>query len=444
MFEKVKQRIFLRILLLFITLGATSFLFVNGWYIYSGLVALIIIYQLIAMYKSQTAIEREFNQFVEAIRFRDFSRHFNIAQAPPELRSLRKGFNELNTLFNFILREKETQHYYLQKVLEMVNTGILSYEVESGKIIWMNESLKKMLSVPYLKTIQALSSRDENLYKEIIALKPGESKTGTVNKKKNPFKILLSATTFQMEEKKLNFVAFQNINEALDETEAKAWQKLLRVLTHEIMNSIAPISSLADTIKNRLASIDRSKDADQLDDIRLGIDTIKRRSENLLRFAEIYRNLNKISKPVLKTLYIRNLFENLYNLMQPKLEQKNIELEVILKDPNLVIEADTNLIEQVLINLLVNAIEALKDRNEPRIVLSAYATENEKVIIKIADNGVGIPEPLLDKVFVPFFSTKKAGSGIGLTLCKQIMMLHHGNIQVQSKESGGSAFLLQF
>lgn len=445
MFEKFEWRVLFRILLLFITLSVTSYLLIKGWYIYSALVAVIIIYQFINMYRSQLRVYREFNEFIDLIHFRDFSRYFNVAQAPPELQPLRKGFNEINSVFKAISREKETQYHYLQKVLELVNTGILSYEAESGEVIWMNESLKKMLAVPYLKTIHSFSLRDENLYKEIITLMPGESRIGMINAEKNSYKVLLSATAFQTEGKKFNFIAFQNINEALDETETKAWQKLLSVLTHEIMNSIAPISSLADTIKNRLTSIEKTDYlAGSLDDLELGIDTIKRRSEGLLKFAETYRNLNKISKPVLKKMYVRNLFENLHNLMQPTLTQKNIELEIILKDPNLLLEADTNLIEQVLINLVVNAIEAVKEKNEPRIVLSAYAVDNGKTVIKVADNGIGISEVLLDKIFIPFFSTKKTGNGIGLTLCKQIMMLHRGSIQVQSKENEGTGFMLYF
>jgi len=231
----------------------------------------------------------------------------------------------------------------------------------------------------------------------------------------------------------------------LEETEAKAWQKLLSVMTHEIMNSVAPISSLAGTLKNRLMqtlSFSNSNSID-LDDLELGLETIKRRSEGLLKFAETYRNLNKITTPTLKKIFVRDLFENLHTLMQPTLEQKNIELEVILKDPGLLADLDVNLIEQVLINLVVNALEALKEKQNPRIILSA-SQENNRLLIKVADNGIGISLELLDKIFIPFFSTKKSGSGIGLSLCKQIMLLHKGNIQVQSREGEGTAFILQF
>ncbi|MES1226386.1 MAG: HAMP domain-containing sensor histidine kinase, partial [Bacteroidota bacterium] len=253
-------------------------------------------------------------------------------------------------------------------------------------------------------------------------------------------------TAFQTDGKIYKLIAFQNVNEALDETESKAWQKLLSVLTHEIMNSVAPISSLADTLKHRLQqSVGLlNNESGSVDDLELGIETIKRRSEGLLKFAETYRSLNKITTLNLTKVYVRDIFENLLQLMLPTLEQKNIDVETILKDPDLMIEADTSLLEQVMINLLVNAIDAVKEKQEPTIILSAYVAANRRTVIKIADNGNGMPPEVVDKIFIPFFSTKKTGSGIGLSLCKQIMMLHKGNIQVQSEEGVGTAFLLQF
>jgi nitrogen fixation/metabolism regulation signal transduction histidine kinase len=386
---------------------------------------------------------KEVDEFSQALYYRDFSRNFN-SKSVSELKPLYSNFNEISRLFQQVSREKETQYQYLQKILELVNTGILSYELESGEVIWMNESLKTMLDRPYVKNIRSLSKRDENLYTDIMSLRPGESKIATIFTKKMNAKTLLSATAFQTNGMKYQLIAFQNINEALDETESKAWQKLLSVLTHEIMNSIAPISSLADTIKNRLGSLDKRFDADNsLGDLELGISTIKKRSEGLLKFAETYRNLNKITKPNLQPLFVRDIFENLHLLMQPTLSQKNIEIEIILRDPNLVFEVDITLIEQVLINLIVNAIEAVKGAAKPRITFYGESL-NEKTIIKIIDNGVGIDEEVLDKIFIPFFSTRKTGSGIGLTLCKQIMMLHNGNIQAVSKSGEGTSFVLQF
>ena len=432
--------------MLFITLSATSFLLVQGWYVYLLIVTPIIFYQLIDFYKFNKKAHDELDQFVESIHYRDFSRSFDVKHAPLEVQALRQGFNEINTTFKVISKEKETQYQYLQKILELVDTGILSYEELEGQVVWMNESLKRMLQLPYLKTIHSLKKRDESLYDQIISLKPGDGRIATAHLETSSFKVLLSATAFQTEGKIYRLIAFQNVNEALDETESKAWQKLLSVLTHEIMNSVAPISSLADTLKHRLQQSVAvlSNESGSVDDLELGIETIKRRSEGLLKFAETYRNLNKINTLNLKKVYVRDIFENLLQLMQPTLEQKNIEIETILKDPDLSLDADTNLLEQVLINLVVNAIEAVKEKEHPKIVLSAYMNSNKKPVIKVADNGSGMPAEILEKIFIPFFSTKKSGSGIGLSLCKQIMMLHKGNIQVQSIEGEGTAFLLQF
>lgn len=428
-----------------IVLIAGAFLIVKGYYFYLILVVPVLIYQVLDFFKFHQKAQQEVDQFVESIHYRDFSRYFDVNHAPLEVQSLRQGFNEINTTFKVISREKETQYVYLQKILELVDTGILSYNNATGEVVWMNESLKKMLGIPYLKTIHSLEKRDPALYNSTLELKSGDNRIVTINRDKNNFKIVLSATAFQTDGEVYKLVAFQNVNEALDETEAKAWQKLLSVMTHEIMNSVAPISSLADTLKNRLSSVNSKMNdsSGTLEDLEVGIETIKRRSEGLLRFAETYRNLNKITQPNLKKILVRDLFENLHHLMEPTLEQKNIDLEIILKDPGMEMEADVNLVEQMLINLVINAMDAVKERPSPRILLSAYK-EGNRYIIKVADNGIGIPEELVDKIFIPFFSTKKSGSGIGLSLCKQIMLLHKGNIQVQSVEGEGTVFVLTF
>jgi nitrogen fixation/metabolism regulation signal transduction histidine kinase len=445
-YKRFEWRILFQVLYLFITLAAASFLLVKGRYELLIIMVPLITYGLIAMYRTQRKAHAELDQFVESVHYRDFSRYFDVKHAPVELQPLRKGFNEINSTFKVISKEKETQFQYLQKILELVDTGILSYREHNGEVVWMNESLKRMLQLPYLKTIHSLARRDNELYRQVTLLKPGETKIATAHTEKTSFKLLMSATAFQTDGNKFKLIAFQNVSEALDETESKAWQKLLSVMTHEIMNSIAPISSLAETLKYRLKqlSVRPELESGSMDDLELGIDTIKRRSEGLLKFAETYRNLNKITTLNLKNIYVRDLFENLHHLMQPTLDQKNIELEIILKDPDLQLDADTNLIEQVLINLVVNAMEAVKEREEPRIILSAYFANNHRTIIKVADNGTGMPEEIVDKIFIPFFSTKKSGSGIGLSLCKQIMMLHKGNIQVQSIEGQGTAFMMQF
>jgi two-component system nitrogen regulation sensor histidine kinase NtrY len=445
-FNRYEWRLVLRVILMFITLTVSSVLVIQGPMLFLVITVPLCAYHILDLIRFQKKAQDEVSQFVESIHYRDFSRHFDVRKAPNELKPLRKGFNDINTTFKLISRERETQYHYLQKILELVDTGIMSYEQESGETGWINEAFKKLIGVPYLKTVHSLEKREEVLYQEIIKLKPGDSKILTITRNQQLVKILVTASVMRSEDKIYKLIAFQNVSEALDETESKAWQKLLNVMTHEIMNSVAPISSLADTLKNRLQSpeIANSPVSSQLEDLELGIDTIKRRSEGLLKFTESYRSLNKITKLDLTKILVRNLFESLNRLMRPTLEKKHIEMEIILRDPALAIEADLNLIEQVLINLLVNAIEAVKDREHPLLTLSAEVLSNGKTLVKVTDNGLGMPTELLDKIFIPFFSTRKTGSGIGLSLCKQIMLLHKGNIQVQSTDGLGSSFILQF
>lgn len=438
------NRILLRSVVLFLALGVISFFLVKGWYLWAAIATPFVIYQMIEFFRFQKKTHEEVSQFLEAIHYRDFSRYFDVKHAPADIQPLRQGFNEINTTFKVISKEKETQYQYLQKILELVDTGILSYDVDSGEVIWMNETLKRMLEVPYLKTIHSLGRRNKVLYEELQTISPAETRIVTIHLEKSTFKALLSASAFQINGKGSKLIAFQNVNEALDETESKAWQKLLSVMTHEIMNSVAPISSLAETLKNRLQLASTGIEDDAVEDLELGIDTIKRRSEGLLKFAETYRSLNKITTLNLKRLYVRELFANLHQLMQPTFEQKGVEAEIILKNPDLQMQADLSLLEQVFINLIVNALEAVKEKEHPKIILSADQTLDRKIILKVADNGAGMPEEVMDKIFIPFFSTKKSGSGIGLSLCKQIVMLHKGTIQVQSREGQGTVFVMQF
>ncbi len=436
MLKKPVWRLALKTSLLFATLFGIAFFILKSWYFYLYILIPVAGYVWFDIYKALKKAQDEVAEFIESIHYRDFSRNFNVREAPVGLQPLRQGFNEINSTFRVISKEKEVQYQYLQQILELVDTGIISYELASGDMNWMNPTFKNMLNIPYLKTIHSLKKRDEALYDAVVSIRPGETTVVSIQQDARRLKILLTATLFQTDNKYNKLVALQNIHEALEENEAAAWQKLLSVMTHEIMNSIAPIASLADTLKKRINFGDK-------EDLELGLETIKNRSDGLLKFAESYRNLNKVAKLHLTKVYVRDIFENMLTLMQPTLEKKNIEIEVVLKDPQLTAELDAHLVEQVVINLLLNAIKAVKDRQNPKIILSAYL-EHQKIGIKIADNGTGISAELLDKIFIPFFSSKKSGSGIGLSLCKQIMLLHKGSIQALSIDGEGSAFILLF
>jgi nitrogen fixation/metabolism regulation signal transduction histidine kinase len=328
---KYKLGIFWRVLVQFITMLLLSYLLIDGEYLLALFLTPVIIFEINYFYRFHYNTQKEIQQFVESIQFRDFSRHFNIKKAPYGLKTLRRGLNEINSAFITISTEKETQYQYLQKLLELVDTGILSYKVDSGEIVWMNESLKKILDLPYLKTVNSLEKRDPVLYTQIMELAPAERVITNINSGKTTIKVVLSTTSFKTGNQSYKLVVFQNVNEALDETESKAWQKLLSVMTHEIMNSVAPISSLANTLQKRMR--DLPVDSTLREDLELGIGTIKNRSEGLLKFTQTYRNLNKITSATLVQVQVSELFGNIYRLMQPNLNQRNIDVEIILPEP---------------------------------------------------------------------------------------------------------------
>jgi len=388
----------------------------------------------------------EMDDFFESVKYRDFSRWFSEKSGAEDIRKLHRGFNDVNSTIKNINTEKEAQHLYLQKILELVDTGIVAYNIETGVILWINDAFKEVLDIPSLKNIDFIKKRNPPLYTVIFKTKYVRENTITIDVSSNKTKILISNSNFKIKDDSFKLIVLKNIDDTLDQTESEAWKKLLSVMTHEIMNSIAPISSLAETLQSKVQlSIKNPKEhAMDVNDLEAGIESIKKRSEGLLKFAKTYRSLNKITKLNLGVVLVSDLFDTIEVLMRPSLENKNIALDFEIESPELKIEIDTYLIEQVLINLILNAVEGCKACENPSIAITAQKDIDGHSIIKIKDNGKGIPEEIIDDVFIPFFSTKKNGSGIGLSLCQQIMFLHKGKIQINSIENTGTVIRLVF
>jgi len=409
-------------------------------------VIFIVVYAFVNLYKFVIRRFVEMDDFFESVKYRDFSRWFTEKSGPEDIRKLHKGFNEVNKTIKEINKEKEAQHLYLQKILELMDTGIMTYSMDSGKVLWSNDSFKEILGIPSLKTTQFIQNRNQKLYDAIFEINHAEGHTIEVEVNKEKIKILINSSIFLIEEESFKLVVIKNIDDTINRAESEAWKKLLSVMTHEIMNSIAPISSLAETLQYKIRASVENPDKNELEisDLDDGIETIKNRSQGLLKFAKTFRSLNKITKLNLNKVLISGLFDNIKTLMEPSLEKKRIELIFENETPDLKIEMDTYLIEQVLINLILNSVEACKETENPRIIISAQKNIEGRSIIKVIDNGGGISEEIRDQIFIPFFSTKKTGSGIGLSLCKQIVLLHNGKLQVASELGKGTVIRVVF
>lgn len=443
-----KHSVFLliRILVLFLFLTTLAFVLIQKQY-YLALGAGILC--LIAFFNLHKFLVRRFTEiddFFESVKYRDFSRKFVEDLGPKDIRELHKGFNEVNRVVREINAKKEVQYLYLQKILEMVDIGIIAYNLDSGLVLWANDSIKNTLDLPSFKNVSFVERRKPALFEEVFETYHSEATSVSIPVKNEKLKVLISDTVFQMGENSFKLIVLQNIDETLDQNESDAWKKLLSVMTHEIMNSIAPISSLADTLQSqiRLSTKTPSEYTLDMEDLEAGISSIKKRSEGLMKFATTYRSLNKVTQLNLEKIYVRELFQNIQHLMLPSLKDRHIKIKFLQDNPDLEIEIDSYLIEQVLINLILNAIDACSHKEDGSIEVSAKKDFNHNILLRVQDNGTGIPDEIADSIFVPFFTTKKNGSGIGLSLCKQIMMLHKGKIQLNSEEGTGTVVSLVF
>jgi two-component system nitrogen regulation sensor histidine kinase NtrY len=382
--------------------------------------------------------------FTLALKYRDFSRQYPAQSGPASLRPLHEAFNQVNATFRELRAEQEGQFQYLQTILALLDTGIVSYDA-AGTVAWVNEAFKQTLHLPYLKNIRALQARQPVLYEAICRAVPGQPAVVKLTVGPQTVQLLVSATQFKLRGEAFTLLAFKNVSQALADTETAAWQQLLRVMTHEIMNSVAPIASLADSLGRHVQRARQQEASDELlDDVGTGIRIIQQRSEGLLRFAQVYRNFSTLASPQRTTLYVQELLQATRQLLAEQLAAQGIEVTLNVRPAHLTLHADGHLLEQVLINLVLNAAQAVTQTPTPRISLLAWLDEQERVVIEVKDNGSGIPTDVLDSIFIPFFTTHPYGSGIGLSLAKQIMQLHQGNIQVHSVEGAGSAFQLWF
>ncbi len=391
---------------------------------------------------------RDLNNFLLSIQNNDFSTRFSANQKGKSFEQLYSTFNLISDKLKTIRSEREAQYMHLQRLIEHINVGILSFD-KQGRIYLINQAFWQLLSTSTsrLRNIQDLGIAHPELLGSLREIQTGERRLLRVQHQDDLWQLAIQATEFSLQGQYFKLISAQNIKGELEEKELEAWQKLIRVLTHEIMNSIAPISSLSETLHDLLGNKGESREglsSKTYENMRLGLETIKVRSQGLLNFTEAYRNLTRLPNPKFQSVQMRDLCDRLTLLFRSVLESKQIDWQVDLPAYPILFLADPELLDQVLINLIKNAIEALEnqDQLQPKIILKANQLPEGKVLIEVIDNGMGIPEDIQDRIFVPFYTTKEDGSGIGLSLCRQIMLLHKGSISLHSREGAGSVFRL--
>ncbi len=444
--KKFHLQLIFRILLLSSTIFLAFYIYYNTELNATLFIVIVtIVYQIFSLIRFIDHTNNELARFILSIKYSDFSSSFSSKKMGQSFSDLSNALNEVMKKFRETRGEKEEQARFLQTVMQHIGIGLIAFDA-NGKITLINNTAKKIFKIQFLNNIEALNRVSPNLGDELAEMKLGDKITIKLVDENELIQMLAYATEFKMRNSFYTLIALQNIQSELEEKEMEAWQKLIRVLTHEIMNSITPISSLASTVNTMISEPheDNIFNSEDIDDIKSAVSTIQKRSDGLIHFVNNYRNLTKIPKPDFKIFQIKNLFDRVKKLTEKKLHENGISFESMVMPDNLELAADIEMLEQVLLNLVINSIHALNNTVNAEIRLIARLNERGKTIIRVIDNGPGIPDEVQEKIFIPFFTTKKDGSGIGLSLSRQIVRAHGGNIRVSSIPNKETSFTLRF
>ena len=436
-----------RIALVAASLFLLAYGIISQWGVFMiSLFLILVVIQIVFLLRYSESSFKKVRVFLDNIKQDKYSQLYPVKFDGTETDDLHIEFNAILAKLKEDQAEKEANYQSFRSVFKHLSIGLITFG-EDGEIQILNVAAKRILNTEELKNISEIEGINKELHLAIQNLRTGGSELIKIAHPDGIMQLSVYVIELLMRGEKFKLVSLQNIQSELEEKEMEAWQNLVKILTHEIMNSIAPISSLAGTLKGELEyKIDHDEPllpAD-MEDCMMGISTIEKRSEGLIGFVSDFRSLAHIPAPKFTSIGISNLFDQLEILLQNQLENQGITLRQELNPKELILFGDQTQIEQVLINLLQNAIQALEDSDEKIITLKAYIDEAGKIILEVCDTGKGIEEEALSKIFIPFFTTKKKGSGIGLSLSKQIMRRHKGNIQVKSKIGEGTQFKLIF
>jgi len=447
-YNKFHINIFLRIILIILS----SFVFVffverDDSILTSIFIASTILIQTIVLIKYINRTNRDLAEFLIHLQQGDTSAAFRKENITKTFKELRGSFNKINTDFKKIKSEQIQKEHYLNYVIDNIKTGLIAFN-DSGKVEFVNNQARIFLSKRYHPLLN-INNLDSEFVRILNDTKPSESHILKKVINDELLYLTFSLSEFKIDHKTIRLFTIHNVKQEIETNEIESWQKITRVLTHEMMNSITPITSLAHAIirylknDNKIINLQDIND-ELISDILINADIIENRSKGLLEFINNYRTITKLPKPKFEEIETKVLLEKAIQLFSKEIKEKEIDIEIYINPTNHIFLADKSMIEQVIINLIKNSIESLSNAKDPSIWINSYINERKKVKISVRDNGSGILDNDLENIFVPFFTTKEKGSGIGLSLSRQIMHLHNGNISVKSEANKETIFTLHF
>lgn len=401
---------------------------------------IILLLQILFLFLYITKQNNEIIRFLESVKHRDEFSKLSEKDAPKSHRELRRLLNEIAESYSKVKIEKESEHFYFLNTIKHVNVGLISFD-ENGKIELINDAMKQILRIDHIKNLAQLNPIFENTGLDLFNVPIGKAQLIKLNHDNEILQLSVHSTSFFIKDHKVTLISIQDIRNEIQQEEIEIWQKLIRVLTHEIMNSAGPITSLSSTITDTFKDdIKPHKIGEKLyNQIVIGLQAIQKRSRGLAKFVETYRNLTKLPKPTFSEIKVEEFLKQLQSLIQKELDQENISFCFDYDPINLKLTIDEKMFTQVFLNLIKNSIHALNGRENKSIHINFTESPNKSLFISLEDNGAGIPSEVMERVFVPFFTTREDGSGIGLSLSRQIISLHGGTMDIRSIEGEGSS-----
>lgn len=433
-----------RVIFLSFTALVSAFLLFDHRYILTFLAFILLVVQVVFLIKYLNHTNRKIAYFFDAIRNEDFTLRFPEKDLIKSFKNLNQSLNRVNELIQDVHLRKQAQEHYYQEILKQANIGILTIN-EKGHILFANPTVEKLLNYKPLNHIKQLAQVNEELYSLFEGLKPFDRKLYQLTNEREKTQLAIKSTAITVDGQNLLLVVIQDIHMELDQKETDSWIKLIRVLTHEIMNTITPMTSISESIlkyyktENGLVAIEDFAEK-HIENTAKGLEVIRAQGSDLMSFVRSYRSFLNVPTPDREIVSAQKLLDRLKVLVDQDAHSDNITFSMSIYPENLELFVDEKQIIQVLTNLSKNALQSLKSVHNGTIKISAGINREGKKYIEVKDNGPGIQPELIDEIFVPFFTTKKAGTGIGLSLSKQIMRLHGGTIKVRSSLNNETAF----
>lgn len=437
--NRFSLNILLRIVVLIATIMAGCWLWWSGYQLVILLVVPFIIVQIFGLYHYLNRVNRKLTLFLEAIRYEDFSIRFSADN------KLGKSFSALNHQFNEVLEafrqtraDREANLKYIDTIIQHISIGVLSFDSD-GKIELINPAAFRLMGIYRLRYLDELKHAHPDLSETLLQLPAGSK---ALYATQNGQQLSIQATTVRLQGRLVKLISLQNIHAELQQKELEAWQNLTKILRHEIMNSVTPIVSLIGTMQE-IVEHDMSPTEEQSEavgDLREALETIESRSKGIMNFVNAYRDYTTLPKPQFTNVNLKQLINSVSNLLQSDMRAAGITYTAHVSPDNIEIHADETQLQMVLINLVKNAMDALEHTERPRIQVKGSLGNAQQIVIEISDNGPGIEPEAQERIFIPFFTTKKKGSGIGLSLSQQIIQMHGGQLKVVSPPEKGTTF----